>query len=62
MYLSAKKITQIMIRVNAPQIRMRRKTGPDIRINKADVENYIRGKTVKKLPLIIQPNHNHFVR
>lgn len=51
-----------MVRVNAPQIRMRRKTGPDIRINKADVENYIKGKTVKKLPLIIQPNHNHFVR
>ena len=62
MYLNAKKITQIMVRVTAPQIRMRRKTGPDIRINKADVENYMKGKTVKTLPLIIQPNHNHFVR
>ena len=62
MYLNAKKIAQTMLRVNAPQIRMRRKTGPDIRINKADVENYMKGKTVKKLPLIIQTNHNHFVR
>ena len=39
-----------------PQIKMHRRSGPDHRVNKADVDNLMQGKLL--LPQLNEPGHN----